>query len=524
MKENFTFGANILDNLTTGMYIDPLVLYREYIQNACDSIDKAVEYNVLKSDKQGRIEVWLDKSKRQIEIEDNGYGIPAKDFKRVLGNIADSDKILGEDKGFRGIGRLCGLAYCGRLKFISKKKGETIISTLICDAKEMRKLLADHQSKQQKYLASEILTQIYEFKSEETTAVDKHYFKVVLEDVGTQNDNLLDISLIKEYLSFVAPVAYQNTFYYRSKIYEMAKKDDMKIDEYSVQINGEDVFKKYVTVLKDRNNKKYDEIADVSFKKFNDSNGTLIAWMWVGVHQFKQAIPKNNLMRGIRLRKHNIQIGDEDALQKLFKEDRGNSYFIGEVFALDKNLVPNARRDYFNENQAKKELEKALKMEFDQIMYKTYHLGSYINSRVKKIKKYENTKTDFEEEKKVGFAGKEHEEQMEAELTKTEQDAKRAQKEINKKLEKIPEDSLLSKVAIVIEQNLGEGLPQQPDIIEHTNANNSYKTKKSWRTDKLSSLSKQERKLVGKIFDIIFTVVEKGIAEKVVSKIEEELR
>ena len=36
-----TVGKNILENLTTGMYYDSKVIYREYIQNACDQIDKA---------------------------------------------------------------------------------------------------------------------------------------------------------------------------------------------------------------------------------------------------------------------------------------------------------------------------------------------------------------------------------------------------------------------------------------------------------------------------------------------------
>ena len=30
-----TIGKNILENLTTGMYADSKVIYREYVQNAC---------------------------------------------------------------------------------------------------------------------------------------------------------------------------------------------------------------------------------------------------------------------------------------------------------------------------------------------------------------------------------------------------------------------------------------------------------------------------------------------------------
>ena len=40
-------GAFTLENLTTGMYIDSLVIFREYIQNACDATDKAVDAGIL---------------------------------------------------------------------------------------------------------------------------------------------------------------------------------------------------------------------------------------------------------------------------------------------------------------------------------------------------------------------------------------------------------------------------------------------------------------------------------------------
>ncbi len=117
MRE-YIFGANILENLTTGMYQDSKVIYREYIQNACDQIDKAYDMGLLHlgspnnlSDLgSGRIDIWLDADKRTISIEDNATGICMADFEKTLADIANSDKKLGEDKGFRGIGRLCGLA------------------------------------------------------------------------------------------------------------------------------------------------------------------------------------------------------------------------------------------------------------------------------------------------------------------------------------------------------------------------------------------------------------------------------
>lgn len=525
----FIFGANILDNLTTGMYRNPLVSYREYIQNACDSIDHAVDEGILSSVDQGKINIWLDSTKRVIEIEDNGIGIPMADFRRVLGNIADSDKTLGEDKGFRGIGRLCGLAYCKRLCFYAKYKGETKMSILYCDAEKMRTLLDKHQKKQKKYLAADILTEIYTFAEQPVKNVDEHYFRVVLENVDTQNNNLLDILQVKDYLSFVAPVSYQNSFYYRNKIYAQSKLLNQHIDEYSIKVNGEDIFKKYVTILKDKNGVKYDDISDVSFHSLFNEDGELIAWMWIGIIQFKQAIPKINVMRGIRLRKENIQIGDEDAIQKLFKEDRGNSYFIGEIFALDNNLIPNSQRDYFNQNKSRASLEIALKEYFDTELYKTYNLGSQLNSGYKKIEKYEALVTDYATSQAAGFAGAESKALKEQELRDAQIGADKARSDIQKKMGKVDPESLLGKVANIIKQTRNIDVtasPSSPIPVASTTEEeiDIVEGKRVWRVDKLSQYNKQERKLIGRIFDVIFTVTDKETAEKIVNKIEEALR
>lgn len=38
-KSSFKAGMYLLETLTAGMYNEPLSIYREYIQNAVDSID-----------------------------------------------------------------------------------------------------------------------------------------------------------------------------------------------------------------------------------------------------------------------------------------------------------------------------------------------------------------------------------------------------------------------------------------------------------------------------------------------------
>ena len=107
---DIVIGKNVIENLTTGMYEDPKIIYREYIQNAADQIDKAVLNGLLKQD-EGYIDINLDYQSRKISIKDNATGISQNNFVKILSDIANSEKDRNTDKGFRGIGRLCGLAY-----------------------------------------------------------------------------------------------------------------------------------------------------------------------------------------------------------------------------------------------------------------------------------------------------------------------------------------------------------------------------------------------------------------------------
>ena len=84
-------GKNILDNLTTGMYKDSRVIYREYVQNACDQIDKAIEQGLL-GEKEGLVDIYIDPSKRYISVRDNATGVAADSFKDDLGDIANSPR------------------------------------------------------------------------------------------------------------------------------------------------------------------------------------------------------------------------------------------------------------------------------------------------------------------------------------------------------------------------------------------------------------------------------------------------
>ncbi len=514
----YVFGANILENLTTGMYKDSKVIYREYIQNSCDQIDKALKEGILKPN-EGTIKIWLDRDKRTISIEDDATGIAAASFQRTLGNIADSDKKVGEDKGFRGIGRLCGLAYCKELVFRSSAKGENTVSIMVCDAKKMRSLIDENQ-RGKKHSANEMLHAINRFEQEMTDDLDSHFFRVELIDINQENTDLLDFQQVKDYLSFVAPVPYQNIFTYRSEVYKKAKELGFRLDEYNIALEGEQIFKKYITILKEPTGTKYDDIFDIDFKNFYDADGELLAWMWFGLSKFQKAIPKINQMRGLRLRKENIQIGGEDSLQKLFKEDRGNSYFVGEVFALNKDLIPNSQRDYFNENKARAEFEQELRKYFNEELHKIYYDGSAFNSAYKKIDTYQKKEAEFKEKDATsGFVDKDHRKRDLKIVAESKKEAETAQVRIEKMKEKA--DNPMHKVITRIEHDRPKPVIR---VVLPVSTDEPKEIKSTHRTDRLSQYSRPERKLISKIFSIILTETDSETAERIISKVEEGLQ
>lgn len=517
MRE-YVFGANILENLTTGMYQDSKVIFREYIQNACDQIDKARKMGLLDS-ADGWIDIWLDEEKRIVSIEDNATGICAADFEATLADVANSDKKLGEDKGFRGIGRLCGLAYCRELIFTSTAAGEATVSVMKCDAAKMRELISANE-RGEKRTASEVLHSIYSFDYSGTTDIDAHWFRVELVGINPENTDLLDFSQIKEYLSFVAPVPYQNTFIFRTEVYNHARELKFHIDEYKITLKGEQIFKKYKTNFK--TSKGEDEVFNLAFKEICDSNQNLLAWLWIGVSHFKGVISKDCAMRGLRLRKENIQIGGEDALQKLFTEDRGHHYFIGEVFAVSRELIPNSQRDYFNENSTRAIFEQELRHYFASELYKTYRGCSNINSSFGKIDSYDKKAAEFEEKRRRGeFDDKNHFETARAELEKSREAAEKAARDIEKQKQKNKSDSVVGQV-ITRTENERE---QRPDKPRKADGKAQKKQPKSspW-ANRFSACNRKEKKLIFKILGIIRSSVDGKTADMIIKKIEDELQ
>src|SRR5258707_9556439 len=117
-------GKDVLELLSTSMYVNALSIYREYIQNAADAIDEAKQTGLLESDVPGRVHISVDSEHRRVRIRDNGTGLEQRAFVERLVAFGASKKRGSRARGFRGVGRLAGLGYCQELIFRSRACGE----------------------------------------------------------------------------------------------------------------------------------------------------------------------------------------------------------------------------------------------------------------------------------------------------------------------------------------------------------------------------------------------------------------
>jgi molecular chaperone HtpG len=525
-------GKYILENLTIAMYKDSQVIYREYVQNSCDSIHKAIQ-NGLISAREARIDITINDRVRSIEITDNGTGILSASFTKTLSDIANSDKIRGEDKGFRGIGRLCGLAYCNEMQFISSVSGEKTKSIMTWDAKTMRVLLKDNKKRP----VQEVLDAILSVDLSQPEDVSTHYFKVVLKDIISSNDDLLKENDIISYLSFIAPVPYNSSFMFTDKIYKHARELRLSIDEYKVYVNNSQVFKEYKSNIYSKEGRKVDEVVDIAFQEFYDDSNEMLAWMWYGISAYNGAIQTSeyNPHKGLRLRQSNIEIGDEDTLRKLHKEPhRGNSYFIGEVFAIHKELTPNSQRDYFSESFALTAFESALKIYFRDILYRLYYTASNERGNYKAITEYKNAEQAYQKKVSQGFATTSERDDLEFALDEKREQAKKAAKAIEKTKKRLDEETtdvkhgLLIKVSQNVqraEEAKGEVASLSLDNTERADLEKtSYKDKPKYLTDDLSQFDRKVRRIVGHIYEVIADNASPEVAQRLIEKINEALK
>ena len=371
MENNLNYSSEIrkkiLSMLMFQLYSDERTIYREYVQNALDSINKAIDTRVLDQAKDGVVNIDIDVKHKVIKIKDNGAGIESANAVRTLLDISPSNKDGVSQAGMYGIGRLVGGGYCHELIFRTSARGEAIGTQITFDVDKIWQMV---EKDEEDYLATYVINECTIRESIPAEESD-HYLEVELK--GVKDDaapSLLNAETIINYLREVAPVEYKsefkNTLMYKStadnpefkELHEGLEKVQVLVGETRIQ-------KQYGLSIRGTK----DKINNLEYFKIEDRKYGLLGWGWYALTKYTIQIPKDDKLAGIRLRAQNIQIGDANLLSgtNYWKEDRSNSYFYGEFFVTHPHIRPNGARDGLVPTPESKSLENGLRTYFENL-------------------------------------------------------------------------------------------------------------------------------------------------------------
>jgi hypothetical protein len=345
-EQPLVVGKDILELLSTSMYVDPMSMYREYIQNSADAAELAQSAGLLHGP--GQVEIRMDQSTRTVFIRDNGSGVGKEHFVHQLTALGGSKKRGTKARGFRGVGRLAGLAFCQELIFRSRQNGENTVHELRWDSREVRSLLraADNSSDLREIVAKTI--QVREVPGRNWP---ERFFEVELRGmVRHRDDRLLNEEVVANYLAQVAPVPFCPDFQFGDQIRSFLDTHGVRLGVVELEIAGRGpIYRPH------RNAMSMGKSGTTQFQELTTiytpgRDGEVAAATWILHHDYRGSLPSNSLVEGWRLRCGDIQIGDNSLLQGLFPESRFNSWCVAETHVLDQRILPNGRRDHFEQN------------------------------------------------------------------------------------------------------------------------------------------------------------------------------
>ena len=351
-QNKILIGKDVLRLITLAMYDNPLVIYREYIQNAVDSFDSGLAFN------KKEVYISFDVGSRSIEIRDIGSGISASKFETQMKNIGQSEKRQTNLRGLWGIGRLGGLAYCQEVVFTTKAPGEGVISQIKWDGCKFREILQNPDYSEN---LTKIIDEITEVKTRTCNKDDLSFFEVQLNGVIRHgNDILFNEDAVQKYLSQVAPVPFHPDIPFREKIEGFLSRY-IDVSGYHIFLNGntQSICRPYKGEFAISQNEK-SHFTEIDCFEANNGNGKPLIIGWMLHHDYFGSLKYEPTIRGLRVRRGNMQIGNERLLAEVFPEERFNSWMVGEIHVIDENIKPNGKRDGFENTNAYRDLKTKL--------------------------------------------------------------------------------------------------------------------------------------------------------------------
>ena len=398
-------GAGILSIITESLYDNPIVVFREYVQNSVDSI--------FKEENQKDYEIQIDYNNDNLYFFDNASGINSQNFLTTMITIGNSSKTKLNNLGYKGIGRLSGVPYCKKLYFLNINdfsKNKIQVYTIDSDQynkikdnkqdqglsfNELMERIGGHQeniANETPEIISNTIKKYANFLSKTNTG-----FIVILQEISTVLKNTINSESFLTNLQWLLPVDFDNDLYNSEKkelFDELTKESEVyetiPIKYCKISYNGKILYR---------------PIKKEMFRDYVCKNNFKYA---VGFHTFKGDkifIDNSNIFSGIRLYIDNMLLCDEDELVQnlsnfglLTHTVNGQIQSVRGIGAMiyitDKvNISANARRTFIEVTDDNTLDFLQLLAEFINTIYDTrYALSNYVSAKLKQDQDQEKIK------------------------------------------------------------------------------------------------------------------------------------
>jgi len=358
-------GGALLALLSNGLYTNPLDCIREYVQNAVDAQARNVSIKITGN---------------SVTIHDDGTGMDLRDLLRAR-QFGLSPKSLAEYVGFRGIGIYSGFDLCQRLRITSTKEADPHVHVLTFEFAAMRA-----QLEQDKNLPSDApKTSLIELLSSHTRVSreqdgygeDAHFTVVELQNINDIHiRELADRNKMRNYLLHNLPVDFADDFEYKQQINEhlalnVSGFHAVRITLLSDGLPDELVAKEAIEGLR---------APEFGFITTGTPQQKQIAYYWACLSNRRGRVQPKSLSgkglptedsvsyEGFLYKVKGFTIGDRQKLRVMFqRKPQLYPWYTGEIYVLDPHVIPNAERDDFETNPAKRSLEIAVREKLKEL-------------------------------------------------------------------------------------------------------------------------------------------------------------
>lgn len=356
-------GASIMNIITESLYDKPIVVFREYVQNSVDALRSA---NKTSNNENSYNHIWIDAD--NLYFLDNGTGIKSEEFLFTMQNIALSGKNKASNIGYKGIGRLSGISYCEKLRFINiVDYDKNSFQEYDIDCIKYSEIQNSDEYTEMEFL--DLMQQIGSLQNDVSTEeihsiIDKNNsifeerktgFLVIMEKISSVLKIIIDESKFEENLCWLLPVPFldeltasnETTDELFNAISNSPAFDDTDIvpaRSFNIFLNGKPLYRP----LKSNMLRTY--TCKSNFEKYA-----------VCVHAFsneKIELDKKNIFSGIRIYIDNMLLCDESELIPILQQYGFTKHGVYEIiqavrgigamiYIVDKvNISANARRTF----------------------------------------------------------------------------------------------------------------------------------------------------------------------------------